>query len=261
MPQPADFRTADPRVLAILPARNEAEALPQVLMALQCRGITQICVVDNGSTDDTARVAKQAGAFVLHEPIPGYGRACLRALHAGAAARSLPAVLLFLDADGSDDPDAIPALLAPLLEGRADLVLGQRVGAGDAPLRQRGGTRLIVTLARWLHGIEASDLGPFRAIRTDALMRLSMDDLTWGWTLQMQIRAHRAGLRIVDVPVRRQPRLAGVSKISGSFWMSVRVGGRMLLTLLKELGWRPASPFHHPGAPPEGSSQGSAGLQ
>jgi glycosyltransferase involved in cell wall biosynthesis len=226
-------------VLAILPARNEAEALPRVLASLRQSGISEIWVVDNGSTDTTAQVAEAAGARVLPAPVPGYGRACLRALEVLRGMSPRPDILLFLDADGSDDPVAIPALITPLRSGSADLTIGVRTGRGDAPLRQRGGTRLVVTLARWLHGIEARDLGPFRAIRTDALLALEMDDRTWGWTLQMQIRAHRAGLRIVDVPVTRRPRLAGVSKISGSFWMSVRVGGRMLWTLVRELGWRP----------------------
>jgi glycosyltransferase involved in cell wall biosynthesis len=237
MPPPAE----EARVLAILPARNEAEALPRVLASLREHGISEAWVVDNGSTDATAEVARAAGARVLQTPVPGYGRACLCALDVLRAMAPRPDILLFLDADGSDDPAAIPALTAPLRSGRADLTIGVRMGHGDAPLRQRGGTRLVVTLARWLHRIEARDLGPFRAVRTEALLALDMDDLTWGWTLQMQIRAHRAGLRVVEVPVSRRPRLAGVSKISGSFWMSVRVGGRMFWTLLRELGWRPRS--------------------
>jgi glycosyltransferase involved in cell wall biosynthesis len=244
-------------VLAILPARNEEAALPGVLARLRACGIDRVIVVDNGSGDQTAAVAAEAGARVLHEPIPGYGRACLRALGAleaaGAAGATratrtprtepdepIPDILLFLDADGSDEVEAVSALLAPLADGHADLVIGRRVGAGDAPLRQRSGTGLVILLARWLHGIEAHDLGPFRAIRTRSLFDLKMDDSTWGWTLQMQIRAHRAGLRVREVPVRRGDRQAGTSKISGSLRMSIRVGGRMFWVLVQEL-WRPSS--------------------
>lgn len=228
-------------VLAVLPARNEEDALPGVLSRLKAQGITRILVVDNGSTDQTAAVAGAGGAGVVHAPRPGYGRACLRALEEVIALGPdvRPTLLLFLDADGSDDIEAVAKLLEPLEQGRADLVIGQRVGVGDAPLRQRGGTRLMVTLARWLHGVRASDLGPFRALCTEALLDMRMDDPTWGWTLQMQIRAQRMGLGVLEVPVRRLEREAGTSKISGSFWMSLRVGARMFWVLIRELRWRP----------------------
>jgi glycosyltransferase involved in cell wall biosynthesis len=254
MPSPETRGAAAMSVLAILPARNEEAALPGVLARLRACGIDRVIVVDNGSSDQTAAVAAEAGARVLGEPIPGYGRACLRALGALEAAGAtgatgalrtepaepIPDILLFLDADGSDEVEAVSRLLAPLADGHADLVIGRRVGAGDAPLRQRGGTGLVILLARWLHGIEAHDLGPFRAIRTRSLLDLKMDDRTWGWTLQMQIRAHRAGLRVREVPVRRGDRQAGTSKISGSLRMSIRVGGRMFWVLVQEL-WRPSS--------------------
>jgi glycosyltransferase involved in cell wall biosynthesis len=239
-------------VLAILPARNEEDALPGVLERLRACGISEVLLVDNGSTDRTAIVAAEAGARVLREPIPGYGRACLRAL---AALEQEPAqaqgptgprhdLLLFLDADGSDEVEAVPRLLEPLRSGEADLVIGRRLGTGDAPLRQRGGTGFVVGLARWLHGVRARDLGPFRAIRTGALLDLGMDDPTWGWTLQMQIRAHHAGLRVHEIPVRRGIRQGGTSKISGSLRMSIRVGGRMFWTLIRELWKRP--PYGRP---------------
>jgi glycosyltransferase involved in cell wall biosynthesis len=250
-PAPAPTHLAGAhRVTVLVPARNEAGNLTGLIADLRARGLERILVVDNGSTDDTARVAAKAGARVVHEPRAGYGRACLRGLRAldspgddpSSAARSGggdPRIVLFLDGDRSDDPAALVRILEPLLEDRAELTVGVRRGSADAPLRQRGGTGLVTGLARLLHGARLADLGPFRAIRLDALHALGMDDPTWGWTLQMQLRAWHAGMRIVEVPVERRPRAAGRSKISGSLLMSIRVGMRMGWTLLRERFRRP----------------------
>lgn len=179
--------------------------------------------------------------------------ACLTGLDfLGQHPEGPPEVVLFLDGDQSDDPSAVLRILGPVLRGDADLVIGQRQGVGDAPPRQRLGTALVAALARVLFGARLGDLGPFRAVRWEALQALEMDDRSWGWTLQMQLRAHRASYRVVQIPVERRPRAGGESKISGSLRMSVRVGIRMFWTLARERMRRPpigagAEPRTDPG--------------
>lgn len=227
-------------VAVVIPALNEAEALPPLLEEL--RGVLappdRIVVVDNGSTDDTGRVAVASGAELVREPERGYGAACL----AGLGHLSLgptPDVVAFMDADGSDDPAALPLLLEPIRRDRAEFVVGVREApeghAGSAvPLHARWGNAVVRVLARLLHGVAFRDLGPFRAIRYPALEALGMDDRTWGWTLQMQLRAHRAGLTTLEIPVPHRPRAAGTSKVSGSLQGSLRAGAKMLYTLASE---------------------------
>jgi len=227
-------------VVALIPALNEEASLPGVLSGLRDQGVSRVVVVDNGSTDRTAEVARAGGAHVVSEPRRGYGMACLTGLHSlGRHPEGPPEVVLFLDGDQSDDPSAVLRILEPVLRGDADLVIGQRQGVGDAPPRQRLGTALVAALARVLFAARLGDLGPFRAVRWEALQALEMDDRSWGWTLQMQLRAHRAGYRVVQIPVERRPRAGGESKISGSLRMSVRVGMRMFWTLARERMRRP----------------------
>ncbi|TVP74643.1 MAG: glycosyltransferase family 2 protein [Gemmatimonadales bacterium] len=226
-------------VVVLVPARDEAANLPPLLASLQSAGIREVVVVDNGSRDDTARVAAGAGARVVTEPRPGYGRACLAGLATLDHLEPTPEVVVFMDADGSDDPALLSRLAGPCLEGRAEMVVGVRLPTEEGRRepgkeRARQGTRWVLALARLLHGLRSRDLGPFRAIRTDALGCLAMDDPTWGWTLQMQLRAHHLGLRVLEVEVPARPRRSGTSKVSGSLVMSVRVGVRMLWTLLRE---------------------------
>jgi len=222
-------------VVALVPALNEEASLPGVLAGLREQGVSRVLVVDNGSTDGTAEVARAGGAEVVTEPRRGYGMACLTGLRALAThPDGAPRVVLFLDGDQSDDPSATLRILGPVLRGEADLVIGLRQGAGDAPPRQRLGTALVTGLARVMFGARLHDLGPFRAVAWDTLQALDMEDRSWGWTLQMQLRAHRLGVRVVQVPVQRRPRAGGESKISGSLRMSVRVGMRMLWTLGRE---------------------------
>ncbi len=186
-------------------------------------------VVDNGSGDATARVAREAGAQVLQEPRRGYGRACLRGLAHLAAAP--PDAVVFLDADHADDPAGIGKLVAPILAGRADLVIGERTTLGDpgalTPV-QRFGNALATTLIAGLTGHRYRDMGPFRALRWEALERLEMSDPTWGWNVEMQLKAVRRGLRVLEVPVPYRPRRAGRSKISGTLVGSARAGARIL---------------------------------
>lgn len=203
-------------VTAIIPALNEEAALPGVLAAIP-PWVDQRIVVDNGSTDRTAEVATLAGATVVSEPRRGYGRACLAGLASTASGAD---VLVFLDADGSDDPRQMDRLLDPIIAGQADLVIGSRMlgrrEAGSMTTPQRLGNVLAPAIIRWLWGARFSDLGPFRAIRAESLRRLSMDDQTYGWTVQMQVRAARLGLRCTEVPVDHARRRSGQSKISGT---------------------------------------------
>jgi glycosyltransferase involved in cell wall biosynthesis len=201
--------TAPPIIGVIIPTRNEAAALPKVLSAILPK-VAEVIVVDTASTDGTPEIAAGMGARVVSEPRRGYGRACL----AGIAALSATVdTVLFMDADASDRPEDLPRLLAPIIEDGADMVIGARrldVEPGALTPQQRFGNALACRLIRIIWGISYTDLGPFRVIRRDALDRLQMRDETWGWTVEMQVRAARLGLRGPrrrrgSVPVRRRP--------------------------------------------------------
>jgi glycosyltransferase involved in cell wall biosynthesis len=225
-------------VAVIIPALNEEASLPLVLRDLPAVG--QVIVVDNGSTDATARVAAAAGATVVAEPRRGYGAACLKGLaaidEATAARGSLPRVVVFLDADYSDDPGLLPDLVRPILEDAADFVLGSRLlGRRERramPPQSVFGNRLACWLMRLLFGIRYSDLGPFRAIDFRRLRELGMTDRNFGWTVEMQIKAARKRVRILEVPVPYRRRI-GESKISGTVWGSVRAGWKILYLIGK----------------------------
>jgi glycosyltransferase involved in cell wall biosynthesis len=222
------------RVAAILPALNEETAIPTTLDELASLQIAQVIVVDNGSSDRTAEVARAHGAQVVCEPRRGYGAACL----AGIAALSPQVeIVVFMDADGSDDPGELHRLVEPIAAGRADFLLGSRVlgerEVGSLTPQQRFGNWLATHLLRLLYGARYSDLGPFRAIRRDALAQLEMRDTGSGWTIEMQIKAHSAGLRTVELPVRYRRRRAGRSKVSGTLTGSVRAGAKILWTILR----------------------------
>ena len=196
-------------------------------------------MVDNGSTDATASRARAAGARVVREPRRGYGRACL----AGLAVNRDADLVVFLDADRSDYPQDLWALLDPVLAGDADFVLGKRGGEGR-PFAARMGTTLCVALINRFWGTAYEDLGPFRVIRRTALDRLEMADETWGWTIEMQVKAAEAGLRIVEVPIRQRVRL-GRSKISGTVLGTLRAGVRMLAIIAALRVGRDARSYGH----------------
>ena len=234
-PPPDD---GDGRLAVLVPALDEEDALPPLLAGLRARGVRRVVVVDNGSTDATARVAREGGAAVVSEPARGYGAACLAGLRHLAAADPPPEVVVFLDADDDEAAKRVAELAAPVLEGRADLVVGVRRdpagGTGTLLLHARLGNAVVLGLAALLFGRRWRDLGPFRAVAFDRLLALGMDDRDWGWTLQMQVRAELRGLRVLEVEVPHRPRARGRSKITGSLTTSLRVGGKMLWTLARE---------------------------
>ena len=203
------------RVSVIIPTHNEAQAIGRVLADLPAHLVTEVIVVDSNSTDGTPDVARQMGAQVLHEPRRGYGRACLT----GLVNAQNPDVVVFLDGDYSDRPSELPLLLAPIIEGRADITLGSRLSSsgnsGALPWHQAFGNRLAASLIRLLYGVKLSDLGPFRAARAAVLRALALEELTYGWAVEMILKGAIAGFRIVEVPVSYHPRI-GKSKISGT---------------------------------------------
>ena len=225
------------QVAVLIPALNEEATLPTLLPRLP-GSLGAVVVVDNGSTDRTAELSRAAGAHVVAEPERGYGAACLAGLAFLAEHAPETEVVVFLDADHARGPDQIGALVKPVTDGEADMVLGVRVGASEGhstvPPHARWGNRLVLGLAGLLFGETYSDMAPFRAVTTDALARLEMDDRNWGWTLQMQVRAARLGLRVAEVPLPHVLRTAGESKISGSLIGSVKAGGKMFFTLARE---------------------------
>lgn len=228
------------RIALIIPALNEAQAIGGVITSLP-DWLDEIVIVDNGSTDQTAAIAADHGATVVHESRRGYGAACLAGLTHLTVGRSYD-VVVFMDADRSDNPDDLPALLEPIVSGAADMVIGSRVlgnaDPGSLTLPQRFGNRLSTWLLRLLWGVQCTDLGPFRAIRFDHLVRLGMDDLDYGWTVQMQARAASADYRVVEIPVAYRRRV-GQSKISGTVRGVIGAGHKILATIARERLVRP----------------------
>jgi hypothetical protein len=219
------------RLVVVIPALDEEEAIGQVLREIP-GSVARTIVVDNGSRDRTAEVAREAGAQVVSEPRRGYGRACL----AGIAAAPDADVFVFLDGDHSDYPGQLGDVVAPILADRADLVIGSRqLGrrrAGAHPWHAVVGTRACVLLMNLLTGSRATDLGPFRAVTREALRGLDMRDPDYGWTVEMQVKAARRGLRVVEVPVDYRPRI-GRSKVSGTVRGTLGAGTKIVLTILR----------------------------
>jgi glycosyltransferase involved in cell wall biosynthesis len=203
------------RVSVVIPTHNEAQSIGRVLADLPADTVTEVLVVDSNSTDGTPEIASKMGARILLEPRRGYGRACLT----GLAEASSPDIVVFLDGDYSDRPAELPLLLAPILDGRADITLGSRLqepGSGGAlPWHQMFGNRLAAWLIRILYRLDISDLGPFRAGRADVLRALALEETTYGWAVEMILKGTLAGFRVVEVPVSCHARI-GKSKISGT---------------------------------------------
>src|SRR5271155_428909 len=220
------------RVSVVIPTHNEAQSIGRVLADLPTDIVTEVLVVDSNSTDGTPEIAAKMGARVLHEPRRGYGRACFT----GLAAASNPDVVVFLDGDYSDRPAELPILLAPIIEGRADITLGSRLtgksNPGALPWHQSFGNHLAAGLIRLLYGVKITDLGPFRAGRADVLRALALEETTYGWAVEMILKGALAGLRVVEVPVSYYPRI-GKSKISGTLKGTVGAGWFILSLIVR----------------------------
>lgn len=233
----AKHRPLHPYVSVIIPALNEEMALAFVLDDLPRSSVNQILVVDNGSTDRTPEVGRSRGATVILQPERGYGAACLAGLE---AIERETTIVVFLDGDYSDFPDELDKLLGPIIEGSADMVIGTRtqgsLSRSVLTPQQRWGNWLASTLIRLRFGHRFTDLGPFRAIRREALDKLAMCDRSFGWTAEMQIKAVLAGLKILEIPVRYRARI-GTSKISGTIKGVFLAGITILYTVFKYSVW------------------------
>ena len=220
------------QIALIIPAFNEEKSIGQVLAEVP-GVVSEIVVVDNNSTDNTAAVAREAGATVLHESQKGYGHACLKGINYLSQKSKTPDIVVFMDGDYSDYPEELPKVVAPILDDDMDLVIGSRRKElreeGSMTPQQVFGNWLATTLMRMLYGARFTDLGPFRAITWDALMAMEMQDKTYGWTVEMQLKALRQKLAYTEVPVRYKKRI-GVSKVSGTVKGSIFAG-------VKILGW------------------------
>ena len=230
------------RVVAVIPALDEAPSIAGVVETLlEGRSIAlhRVLVVDNGSNDETGEIARRAGANVVREERRGYGYACL----AGVLAAKEADVIVLLDGDAADDPDDLFRILSPLLAGEADLVVGSRtLGSrepGSMTLQQVLGNRLTAFLMRSIYGMKVSDLGSFRAIRREDLLALEMREMTYGWPVEMMVKAARVGYRYREVPVRHRRRSGGSSKVGGTLLGSIRAGWYILSTVFRYSRWTP----------------------
>ena len=250
---------ARPSVCVIIPALDEEQSIGAVIEAIPRDVVDEVIVIDGGSRDATREVARQRGARVVSEPRRGYGRACARGV-----SESQGEIVVFLDADGAGDPQDIRALVAPIAQGRADLVLGSRlvpgrvsaVRAAAMPLHQRMGNRFAAFLIRVVHGVPLTDLSPFRAIRRSTLLALAIEDLTFGWPTEMIVRAARAAVRIIEVPVASRPRSGGRSKVSGTLRGTTLATVRILGAILGSR--RTAGPKAAGGPEPDAAMHGTA---
>jgi glycosyltransferase involved in cell wall biosynthesis len=224
-----------PRIAAIIPVLDEEGAIGPVIAAMPREWVDEVIVVDGGSRDRTVAVASGAGARVIVEPARGYGRACARG--AAAAVEDGAEILVFLDGDGSDRPEEIPRLVQPILDGKFDFVIGSRIRG----VRQEGSMGAHQALAGYvigvaiglIYGTRYTDMCAFRVIRADALVRLGMSEMTYGWNLEMQMRAARARLRILELPVPHGRRLAGHSKVAGTLRGTLKAGSRIVATFAR----------------------------
>lgn len=223
-------------VSVLIPAYNEEESIGRVIQDIPRHLVKDIIVIDNNSTDRTSDVARRSGAIVIAQPERGYGNACLKGIE--FLRSEPPDIVVFLDGDYSDYPEEMEDLVKPLLNNEADLVIGSRTlgrsESGALALHQKFGNLLATILLHLLYGRKFTDLGPFRAISYSALMQLGMTDRTYGWTVEMQVKAVKKKLRTVEIPVRYRNRI-GRSKISGTLKGSVLAGYKILTTIGKHL--------------------------
>ncbi|MBC6401843.1 MAG: glycosyltransferase family 2 protein [Ekhidna sp.] len=225
-------------IRVIIPAFNEQNAVGLVIDEIPSALVSEIIVVDNGSTDDTYDQAISGGVTALKEPNKGYGNACLRGLTHISASATQPDIVVFLDGDHSDYPEQMQALVQPILDDEAEMVIGSRTlgrkEKGSMTIQQLFGNWLATKLIRLFYGVKYTDLGPFRAIKYDSLQTIAMQDRTYGWTVEMQLKAARLNLRTIDVPVDYRRRI-GVSKVSGTIKGTIGAGYKIIYTIFKYL--------------------------
>jgi glycosyltransferase involved in cell wall biosynthesis len=226
------------KISVIIPAFNEENGVAEVIKEIPKEIVQEIIVVNNASTDKTEQVAQAAGAIVLHEPTPGYGRACLKGMEYLAIAEHKPDIVVFLDADHSDYPEDMHELIKPIVEQNIDMVIGSRaIGIkerGSMTPQQIFGNWLATRLLKLFYGVKFTDLGPFRAIRYEKLLALNMQDKTYGWTVEMQLKAAKQKLKCAEVPVRYRKRI-GYSKVSGTIKGTIGAGYKILYTIFRYL--------------------------
>lgn len=226
------------KTVVIIPALNEEGSIGQVIADIPQGLVTEVVVVNNGSTDSTARIASGCGATVIDEERKGYGQACLAGINYIKNSSYLPDIIVFLDGDYSDYPGEMKNLVSPITEGGYDLVIGSRT-IGE---RQKGallpqalvGNYVATRLIKLFYGVSFTDLGPFRTIRYDKLLSLDMRDKTFGWTVEMQIKAAKKGLRCTEVPVSYRKRI-GTSKVTGTITGSVMAGVKITWVIFRQL--------------------------
>jgi len=222
----------------IIPAFNEQNAVGLVIDDISSELVGEVIVVDNGSTDNTWKTAKDRGATVLKEEIRGYGQACLKGISYINQCEQKPEVVVFIDGDYSDYPEEMEKLVKPIIEDKADFVIGSRAlgerESGSMTVPQVFGNWLATSLIKWFYGAKFTDLGPFRAIRYKKLMEIGMEDTTYGWTVEMQLKAAKFGLRSIEVPVGYRKRI-GFSKISGTVSGTIKAGYKIIWTIFKFL--------------------------
>ena len=227
-----------PDIRVIIPAFNEQNAVGLVIDEIPKQLVSEIIVVDNGSTDDTFEQASNRGATTLKEPRRGYGNACLKGMEHIANSSAKPDIVVFLDGDHSDYPEQMEDLIQPIVEDKADLVIGSRAlgqkEKGSMTPQQVFGNWLATFLIKQLYRVRFTDLGPFRAIRYGSLLTINMQDRTYGWTVEMQLKAAKLNLRTMDVPVDYRQRI-GVSKVSGTLRGTIGAGYKIIYTIFKYL--------------------------
>lgn len=227
-----------PDIKVIIPAYNEQTSIANVIADIPKKWVKEIVVVNNNSTDKTMEVARKAGATVLTENRQGYGYACLCGIEYISQQPQKPQIIVFMDADYSDHPEELPEVVRPIMEDKADLVIGSRAlgnkEKGAMTPQQVFGNWLATRLMKLFYGIRFTDLGPFRAIRYDDLIRIGMQDRTYGWTVEMQLKAAKHKLRCTEVPVNYRRRI-GVSKVSGTVKGTILAGYKIIWTIFKYL--------------------------
>lgn len=225
-------------VSVIIPAFNEENGVGQVIAEIPADIVNEIIVINNASTDKTARIARSAGATVLNEPTRGYGRACLKGIEYLKKSNPCPDIVVFIDADHSDYPEEIRKLINPILRDNVELVIGSRAlgkkEVGSMTPQQIFGNWLATRLMALFYNVKFTDLGPFRAIKFSSLIELDMKDTTYGWTVEMQLKAAKKKMRWTEVPVRYRKRI-GFSKISGTVKGTVIAGYKIIATIIRYL--------------------------